>query len=94
MMQLVAQGKIDLDAPVQRYLPDWTGPNKERVTVRHLLTHTSGLPAFKPYDEITHDPDSLAEADVQRRRSTRLPGAHDGLQRHRRVHARARRASR
>jgi CubicO group peptidase (beta-lactamase class C family) len=61
IMQLVAQGKIDLDAPVQRYLPAWTGPNKDRVTIRLLLTHTSGLPAFKAYDEITHDPDSLAK---------------------------------
>jgi serine-type D-Ala-D-Ala carboxypeptidase len=61
MMQLVAQHRVDLDAPVQRYFPNWTGPNKERVTVRHLLTHTSGLPAFKAYDEITHDPDSLAK---------------------------------
>lgn len=60
IMQLVAQGKIDLQAPVQRYLPDWTGKNKERVTIWNLLTHTSGLPAFKPYDEITHNPDSLA----------------------------------
>src|SRR4051812_10846780 len=60
MMQLVEQRRVDLDAPLQRYLPDWTGPNKERVTVRHLLTHTSGLPAFKAYDEITHNPDSLA----------------------------------
>lgn len=61
MMQLISQHKVDLDAPVQRYFPDWTGPNKERVTVRHLLTHTSGLPSFKAYDEITHDPDSLAK---------------------------------
>ncbi len=30
------------------------------MTIRNLLTHTSGLPAFKPYDEITHNPDSLA----------------------------------
>jgi len=49
MMQLVESGKIDLDAPVQRYLPEWTGTNKEKVTVRHLLTHQSGLPAFKTY---------------------------------------------
>jgi len=61
MMQLVAEKKVDLDAPVQRYLPNWTGPNKNRVTIRNLLTHTSGLPAFKAYDEITHDPDSLAK---------------------------------
>jgi CubicO group peptidase (beta-lactamase class C family) len=61
MMQLVEQGKVDLDAPLQRYLPDWAGRNKERVTVRHLLTHTSGLPAFKAYDQQTHNPDSLAK---------------------------------
>jgi CubicO group peptidase (beta-lactamase class C family) len=61
MMQLVSQHRVDLDAPVQRYFPDWTGPNKARVTIRHLLTHTSGLPAFKAYDEVTHDPDSLAK---------------------------------
>ena len=61
MMQLVEQHRVDLDAPLQRYIPEWTGPNKDRVTVRNLLTHTSGLPAFKAYDEITHDPDSLAK---------------------------------
>src|SRR2546430_12101490 len=44
---------LDLDAPIARYLPEWTsGPQPEwrrKVTVRHLLTHTSGLPAFKEY---------------------------------------------
>ena len=44
---------LDLDAPVARYLPEWaTGLQPEwrrQVTVRHLLTHTSGLPAFKEY---------------------------------------------
>lgn len=66
VMQLVEQHRLDLDAPVQRYLPTWTGPNKEKVTLRHLITHTSGLPpdwpaGSKPYDEITTDPDSLAQ---------------------------------
>ncbi|HVE78282.1 MAG TPA: serine hydrolase domain-containing protein [Gemmatimonadaceae bacterium] len=46
MMQLVEEGRVSLDAPVQRYLPDWRGAGKERVTVRQVLTHTSGLPAF------------------------------------------------
>ncbi|MEP7343956.1 MAG: serine hydrolase domain-containing protein [Gemmatimonadaceae bacterium] len=48
MLQLVEAGKVDLDAPVQRYLPRFIGPMKERVTVRHLLTHSSGLPAWRP----------------------------------------------
>jgi CubicO group peptidase (beta-lactamase class C family) len=54
MMQLVERGAVNLDAQVQRYLPAWTGPNKDRVTVRHLLTHSSGLPAWRPlYKEAT-----------------------------------------
>jgi len=61
IMQLYEQGKVDLDAPLQRYIPEWRGPHKELVTVRQLITHTSGLPADKPYDRITHDPDSIAK---------------------------------
>ena len=61
MAQLVEKGLVDLDAPVQKYLPDWTGPGQDSVTVRHLMTHRSGLPSFKPYDTLTHNPDSLAE---------------------------------
>ena len=58
MMQLVEQGKVDLDAPVQRYLPEWKGANKEKVTVRDLITHRSGLPAFKTYYKLNLSPDS------------------------------------
>lgn len=47
MMQLVEQGRVVLDAPVQRYLPEWQGPWKDRATVRHLLTHTAGLKPFR-----------------------------------------------
>ncbi|HEU4989559.1 MAG TPA: serine hydrolase domain-containing protein [Gemmatimonadaceae bacterium] len=60
MMQLVEQGKVSLDAPVQRYLPEWRGPRKAEVTVRMLLTHTSGLSAFRAYDQITTNADSIA----------------------------------
>lgn len=41
---LVDQGRLQLDAPVQRYLPRFIGRDKARVTVRMLLDHTSGLP--------------------------------------------------
>lgn len=48
VMHLSQQGKLDVEAPVQRYLPEWKGQYKERVRVRDLLTHSSGLPAWRP----------------------------------------------
>lgn len=44
IMLLVERGKIDLDAPVTNYIPEFAENGKERVTVRELMTHTSGLP--------------------------------------------------
>ncbi len=49
VMQLVERGRVDLDAPVQRYLPQWTGAHKSEVLVRHLLSHSSGLRSGRPY---------------------------------------------
>jgi beta-glucosidase-like glycosyl hydrolase/CubicO group peptidase (beta-lactamase class C family) len=47
VMTLYDQGKIDLDARVSRYIPEWGGsPSKRAVTVRNLLLHDSGLPAW------------------------------------------------
>src|SRR6266496_5653821 len=48
VMQLVEAGKIELDAPVQRYLPWFRVADpvaSARITVRHLLYHTSGIPS-------------------------------------------------
>ncbi len=60
VMQLVDEGEVDLDAAVVTYLPDFRlkEPGAEHVTIRHLLTHTSGLPGdhFEDYgrgDEAT-----------------------------------------
>ena len=50
---LVDQGKLDLDAPVQRYLPEFRGPMKDQVTIRHLLTHSAGLAADLPLFDST-----------------------------------------
>jgi CubicO group peptidase (beta-lactamase class C family) len=47
-MILVDEGKLDLDAPVQRYLPEFRGPMKQQVTIRHLLTHSSGAHWWRP----------------------------------------------
>lgn len=44
-MILWDEGRLELDAPVSRYLPAFSGGLKDGVTMRHLLTHTSGLPA-------------------------------------------------
>lgn len=48
MMQLVAAGRVDLDAPVQRYVPGFVGDGKDKVRVADLLSHSSGLPAWRP----------------------------------------------
>ncbi len=43
LMLLVERGKVRLDAPVATYMPEFRGPGTTGITVRHLLTHTSGL---------------------------------------------------
>jgi CubicO group peptidase (beta-lactamase class C family) len=64
-LMLVSEGKLDLDAPVQRYVPAFRGAGKERVTIRHLLTHSSGLPAWRPlYIEATTRATAFALADT------------------------------
>lgn len=45
VMQLVEQGKVALDTPVAHSLPDFATNGKQDITVRQLLTHTSGLDA-------------------------------------------------
>lgn len=44
VMQLVERGKIDLDAPVAQYWPEFAAHGKENMTIRELLTHTTGFP--------------------------------------------------
>ncbi|MFF4496860.1 serine hydrolase [Streptomyces sp. NPDC001546] len=48
-VQQMERGRLELEAPVNRYLPEFTGGGKEAVTVRHLLTHTSGLRSWAPF---------------------------------------------
>jgi SSS family transporter len=79
IMQLVEQGKVDVDAPVIKYLPEFAANGKEKVTVRELLTHYSGLPE----DVSLKDPWGLAAPDkaegIRRAMNAELksvPGTH------------------
>jgi len=45
---LADRGDLDLDAPVARYWPEFAAAGKERVLIKHLLSHTAGLPEFDP----------------------------------------------
>ncbi len=51
LMLLVERGQVALDSPVVRYVPEFNGPGTAAITVRHLLTHTSGLRATLPLKE-------------------------------------------
>lgn len=44
VLREVQAGRIDLDQPIARYMPDFAAPNAARITVRQLLRHQSGLP--------------------------------------------------
>jgi CubicO group peptidase (beta-lactamase class C family) len=58
VMQLVEAGKLELDAPVQRYLPWFRVADQDasaRITIRHLLNHTSGLPTMSGESETSTD---------------------------------------
>ncbi|MCG6958152.1 MAG: serine hydrolase [Gemmatimonadetes bacterium] len=48
VMMLVDEGKLDLDAPLYTYLPDFRGGGKDDITARLLLTHRSGLYPWQP----------------------------------------------
>lgn len=65
VMDAVEAQLLDVDAPVRRYVPAFTGAGKEHVTVRHLLTHSSGLPAWRAlHRESTDRAGALALADT------------------------------
>jgi len=60
-MLLVDRGKIELDSPVYRYLPDFRGPHLDSITVRHLLSHSAGLVQWQPlYYHASNSPQTYA----------------------------------
>jgi CubicO group peptidase (beta-lactamase class C family) len=64
-MLAVDEGRIALDDTVSRYVPAFARAGKNGVTIRHLLTHSSGLPAWRAlYKEATNRGEALALADT------------------------------
>ncbi|GAB3079561.1 hypothetical protein GCM10027053_49940 [Intrasporangium mesophilum] len=74
VMQLVEEAVASLDAPVAAYLPEFASAGKESVTVRELLTHRSGLPAWLPlWSDYPDKPSRIAA--VMDQPLDRAPGA-------------------
>lgn len=49
VLQLAAEGKLDLQAPISDYLPDYPNEQDLKITTHHLLTHTSGIPNYTAF---------------------------------------------
>lgn len=54
VLQLVEKGLVDLEAPIQKYLPDFPAKKEGVITVRNLLNHTSGLGHFSSISSTEH----------------------------------------
>lgn len=64
IMQLVEQGKIDLDAPIQTYIADFPIKEEGEITVRHLLSHASGIGGYKSGKERNNKKDYATLTDA------------------------------
>jgi CubicO group peptidase (beta-lactamase class C family) len=49
ILQLVEEGKLELDKPISAYLPNYEGPAADVVTIHHLLNHSSGIPSYTSF---------------------------------------------
>lgn len=49
VMRLVERGALALSHPIRRWIPEWRGRDREDVTIRSLLTHSSGITAWLPF---------------------------------------------
>ena len=62
---LLERGELRLDDQVGRFLPSFAGSDKSELRLRHLLTHTSGLPAHNPYYQFAKGQFEMLEAIAQ-----------------------------
>ena len=65
LMILYDEGKVHLDDPVSKFVPEFSGGQKDQVTVRMLLEHRSGLPAGRDLWRIAHTPAEARQAVIE-----------------------------
>ncbi|HWF89720.1 MAG TPA: serine hydrolase [Pyrinomonadaceae bacterium] len=75
--RLIELGELTLDSSVSHYLPEFERTDKQMITIRELLTHSSGLPAWRPLYLLTEDqPDraagAIANLDLEYEPGTRV----------------------
>ncbi|HLL70405.1 MAG TPA: serine hydrolase [Pyrinomonadaceae bacterium] len=65
VLQLVEQGKLKLDGKLSEYLPDYRKDIGDKVTIHHLLTHTSGIPSYtglpKFFEDASRNPYTVVD---------------------------------
>src|SRR4026208_1216693 len=65
ILQLAEQGKIKLDGKLSDYLPEYRKDVGNKVTIHHLLTHTSGIPSYTSqpgfFENVSRNPYKVAE---------------------------------
>jgi beta-N-acetylhexosaminidase len=62
IMKLAGEDKISLNDRVSKYIPEFREGEKNEITIRHLLLHTSGLPAFRVYVDVLKTRDEIIDA--------------------------------
>jgi CubicO group peptidase (beta-lactamase class C family) len=55
VVQLIEKGKLGFDAPISTYLPEYRKDIGDKVTIRQLLTHTSGIPSYTALPNVWND---------------------------------------
>src|SRR5438094_9148173 len=74
---LLADGRLSLEDPLERFVPELIQNDLRQATISHLLNHTSGLPAWRPvYERIVPDGHRLQEQPLAARRAAIYDALH------------------
>ncbi len=66
VMLLAERGELLLDEPARHFVPEFAGNGKEAITLRHLMTHTSGLPDMLPENQALREAHAPMEEFIRR----------------------------